>query len=102
MTRRTTILLSMIALGALALLGTGCRRQPVETTRKFGFDDFVPIYNRYIENWIKTQQLETEKELARVKAELATAEGDAAERLQARVQALENDQEKWKLPPASW
>lgn len=97
MTRRTTFFLSMISLGALALLETGCRRQPAETTRKFGFDDFVPIYNRHIENWIKTQQLETGKELARVKAELATADGDAAEHLQTRMQALEKDQEKWNF-----
>jgi microcin C transport system substrate-binding protein len=97
MTRRTTIPLSMIFLGVLALMGTGCRRQTEETARKFGFDEFVPIYNRYIENWIKAQQLETVKELARAKSELSTADADAAGRLHARIHALEKDQEKWKF-----
>ena len=79
MTRRTIIRMAMLSLGALALLGTGCRRETVETKRSFGFDAFVPVYNRYIENYLKTQQLETDKELARVETELAAAtEGPAA------------------------
>ncbi len=97
MTRRKTIRLAMICLGALALLGTGCRRESAETTRKLGFDAFVPVYNRYIETWIKSQQVATDQEVARIEAELAGAEGDAADRLRTRVDALHHDQEKWKF-----
>ena len=57
MTRRTTIRLSLACLGALALAGTGCHRETAEATRKLGFDAFVPVYNRYIENWLKEQQV---------------------------------------------
>lgn len=96
MTRRTIIRMAMLSLGALALLGTGCRRETVETKRSFGFDAFVPVYNRYIENYLKTQQLETDKELARVETELAAAtEGPAADRLQTRIDSLRHDQEKY-------
>lgn len=97
MTRRTTILLAMISLGTLVPLGTGCRRESAEITRSFGFDAFVPVYNRYIENWIKTAQLETDKELASVEAELAVATGVAADRLQTRIDTLRHDQEKWRF-----
>jgi hypothetical protein len=52
------IRLTMISLGALALRGcsTGCRRDSEEVSRTLGFDEFVPVYNRHIANWLKTQQ----------------------------------------------
>ncbi len=96
MTRRLSVFLAMISLGALALVGTGCRREAVETKRTFGFDAFVPVYNHYIENYLKTQQVETDKELAIAESELAAApEGPAADRLRTRIENLHQDQEKW-------
>ena len=44
----------------LSVLVTGCRREHGEVSRKLEFDAFVPIYNRYIENWLRTQQAATE------------------------------------------
>ena len=59
---------SAIAGCALALLATGCRRDAGEITRKFGFDEFVPVYNRHIAGWLKEQQAATDKEIAATEA----------------------------------
>ncbi len=61
--------------------GTGCRRESAEAARTLGFDAFVPVYNRYIANWLKTQQATTDKEVARIEGELAGAEGTAKDTL---------------------
>jgi microcin C transport system substrate-binding protein len=95
MTRRPTIRLATISCAVLALAGTGCRRESAEAARTFGFDAFVPVYNRHIDGWLKTQQEATEKEAARVAAELATAQGEAADKLRNHAETLRHDQEKW-------
>jgi microcin C transport system substrate-binding protein len=97
MSRRFMIRLSMICLGALALMGTGCRRESGEVSRSLGFDAFVPVYNRHIANWLKTQQETTEKEIARVEAALATADESKRGALQAQMETLRHEQEKWKF-----
>ncbi len=90
------------ACGFLALLMSlcfvmGCRQETKEVPRKLEFDAFVPVYNRYIETWLKTQQAETEKEIAKVTTDLATAEGDAKAALKTKANALQKDQEKWNF-----
>ena len=87
----------LASLCLLAFLLTGCRQEPQEAARKLKFDAFIPIYNRYIENWLKTQQTETDKELAKVTAELATAQGDVLTALETKAKALQLDQEKWNF-----
>ena len=91
------IRLSLIALGAIALPGTGCRRDSAQATRALDYEAFVPVYNRYISNWLKTQQTTTDKELARVQGALATATGTAQEALDVQLTALRRDQEKWRF-----
>jgi microcin C transport system substrate-binding protein len=81
----------------LVLLVTGCRRETREIARKLEFDGFVPTYNRYIETWLRTQQDLTGKEVARLAAELPTAEGEARRTLEIRAEALRLEQEKWKF-----
>jgi microcin C transport system substrate-binding protein len=85
----------MISSGALALLGTGCRRASEEIPRSLGYDEFAPIYNRHIAAWLKTQQEITNKEIARTEAELADAQGDALAIKQTHLEALRHDREKW-------
>ena len=79
----------------LAVTVTGCRHKTEEIPRKLEFDAFVPIYNRHIESWLKTQQADTGKEAARVATELTTAEGEAKTALELHAAALALDQEKW-------
>ena len=95
--RHLMIRLAMIALAAIALQGTGCRREPAETTRTLGFDAFVPVYNRYIETWLKSQQLTTDKKVARIEGELTSAKGTAKDTLKIRAGVLRHDQEKWQF-----
>ena len=95
--RRLPIQLTMICLAALALLAAGCRRESAPATRSLGYDAFVPVYNRYIAGWLKTQQAATAKEGARIATELATAQGTAKDLLQIRAAALRQDQQKWQF-----
>ena len=81
----------------LAFIVTGCRRETEEISRKLEFDAFLPIYNRYIENWLKVQQASTRDEAARVTTELTTAEGEAKSALELHAAALRLDQEKWNF-----
>ena len=95
--RQLLTIWASLALAACALLATGCRRDTREASRKLEFDAFVPIYNRHIKNWLLDQQAATEKEVARVSAELATAQGETKSALAIRGEALRLDQEKWSF-----
>lgn len=95
MTRFPTLRISLL-IGACALLAIGCRHQEREVERKLGFDAFVPIYNRYISNWLRTSQEATEKEIVRVAAELTTAQGDGRSALESRAEALRLERVKWE------
>jgi microcin C transport system substrate-binding protein len=87
-----------LALAACAVLATGCRQEEgTEVDRKLGFDDFRPTYNRYITKWLRTQQETTEKEVARVAGEIATAGGEAKTTLELQAETLRLEQDKWKF-----
>ena len=96
MHRHLTFLISLMC-ATSSLITTGCRHKDEEIERKLGFDAFVPVYNRYIETWLKTQQMDTDQEIIRVTGELATAEGEAKIALETKAQALRLDETKWKF-----
>ncbi len=85
------------ALGFLSLLVTGCRHETAETSRTLEFDAFVPVYNKYIADWLHAQQAATEKEVSLLTEELASAQGDAKTTLEIKAAALRLDQEKWQF-----
>lgn len=89
--------LASLLSGVLALAGSGCRRDSEEVNRKLGFDEFMPVYNRHITNWVKQQKVITEEEVKKVEAEIATAEGEAKESKRIHLEALRRDQEKWRF-----
>jgi microcin C transport system substrate-binding protein len=97
MKRRLMIRLCLLLTGALALTGSGCRRESADVTRVLDFDSFVPIYNRHITGWIKEQQIATDKEVAKIEQDLANAQGPAKEALLTRLESLHRDQEKWQF-----
>ncbi len=88
---------AILLLGALALWTTGCHRESEGTSKSMGLEGFMPVYNRYIADWIRSQRQETEKETARVESELANAQGEAGERLQRRLESLHKDMDKWEF-----
>ena len=89
--------LPLLACALVALAAAGCRQADEEIPRTLGFDEFIPSYNSYISGWLESQQAATEKELARVAGELATAEGDARSLLDSQQASLLLDREKWKF-----
>ncbi|MEX1116299.1 MAG: ABC transporter substrate-binding protein [Akkermansiaceae bacterium] len=95
--RRLLPRLGSLLLAACALASTGCRQESQEIERKLGFDEFIPAYNRYIDQWLRTQQTFTETEIAKVTAELASADDAARAALETRAKALRLDQERWKF-----
>jgi microcin C transport system substrate-binding protein len=97
MTRRFIIRLAILLSGTIALLGTGCRRDTTEVSRSLGFEDFMPVYNRHIEGWLKNQQETTNKELKRIETELTQADDKAKTALQNQLQMLQHDQQKWNF-----
>lgn len=97
MKRRLIIHLATLSLGALALWSTGCQRDATETTKSMELDSFMPVYNRYIANWIKNQKQGTEKEIAKAESELATARDGDRERIAKHLEALRKDKEKWEF-----
>lgn len=97
MTRGPFIRLATFVSAALLLAVGGCRRGSEEVTRKLGYEEFVPVYNRYILNWIKQQKEVTEKELSKAEAELATAGETDRESKLIHLEALRHDQEKWRF-----
>jgi microcin C transport system substrate-binding protein len=73
----------------------GCAREGEQAERKLGYEEFVPIYNRYIAGWLTERKRETEHEIARVEGDLAKADGDAAQRLKSLLESLLRDRAKW-------
>ncbi|MGL5019376.1 MAG: ABC transporter substrate-binding protein, partial [Luteolibacter sp.] len=88
---------ALTSLCLLSLLVTGCRRESVEIARTLEFETFVPAYNRYVGDWLASQQAVTEKDLAAVTTELASAQGEPRAALETRAEALRLEQEKWKF-----
>ncbi len=91
------IRLAMIVSCTLVLPVAGCRRDAAERPRTLDFDAFMPVYNRYIESWLKSRQEDTNREIARIDAELATADEGAKAALLTHAEALRHDQEKWNF-----
>lgn len=101
----TPLRLLCLLTGSLALLlSSGCRRQDDTVLRKSGFKDFIPLYNRYINGWLKEQQEATEQQIAKLSAKIEDAEKTAAdssdstkiEEWQIEMNALLRDREKWQ------
>lgn len=89
--------LAQAAMGAVALMAAGCRNDAVETRQASDFEDFIPTYNRYIAKWLDDQQKATSKEIVRIEGELASAQGEAADRLRSHLEGLRKEEEKWRF-----
>ncbi len=84
----------VVILTGLCLLA-GCRKDSDTTSRKLGFEEFVPRYNTYIHKWLVAQKAGTEEETVRIATALATAEGEAKDLLEIQAEANRKDLEKW-------
>ena len=86
---RDTLLLSrmMLALLCLGLL-TACQRDEEVAERGLGFEQFKPVYNRYIQKWLKQQQAELAEAMKKSQQELSEAQDAAAQKV--RKDALDD------------
>jgi len=97
MTRRQIIRSTLLLIGSLTLMGlSGCQREAVKTQKGSGFEEFIPIYNRYIQTWLKEQLAISERALEGTRDKLTNAQGEEAERLKLQFNALKRDEEKWQ------
>lgn len=85
--------LATVAL-AMAALSGACRREEAYAGRGLGFDEFLPVYNRYIRGWIDGQRQATVAELEKERA-AAAAEGGASELRKGHIESLERELRKW-------
>ncbi|MGB1873445.1 MAG: ABC transporter substrate-binding protein [Akkermansiaceae bacterium] len=70
------VLRMVFAMLSLALL-SACQRSDDEAQRELGFEAFKPVYNRYIENWLKQQKQELSQAIGLAREELAALEDPA-------------------------
>jgi len=93
--RRLISSLGFALAGLFILLATGCRQETRESDRSLGFDDFLPLYNSYIQKWLTEQQAATQKEADRISAALQTATAEEKTGLEAQAEVLRGEVEKW-------
>lgn len=87
----------LVILTACLGLLAGCRRETTEVKRSFGFDEFVPVYNRHIQSWLVSQEKAAQEAIGKNTAALATAEGDAKATLEIQAASLQRELAKWQF-----
>ncbi len=70
------VLKMVSAMFCVGVLST-CQRGEEEVERKLGFEEFKPVYNRYIERWLKQQKLELGQAIEVAREDLGEAEDPA-------------------------
>ena len=86
---RDTLLFSRMMLVMLCLgLLTACQRDEEVAERGLGFEQFKPVYNRYIQKWLKQQQAELAEAMKKSQQELSEAQDAAAQKV--RKDALDD------------
>ena len=88
---------SILAFAAIAIALTGCRRDEVEGIRSSGFDDFIPQYNRYINDWLGEQLEANNADVREVEKEMLSLEGEEREAVEKRLLNLKREEEKLKF-----
>jgi len=95
--QRLTSWICLAATGLALPALTGCRGDIRESDRKLEFDAFVPLYNRYIANWILEQKAATMEDAARLAKELESATDETRPLIESQMSINQIDQEKWEF-----
>ena len=86
-----------LALAVLAFAGlTGCGDRGTDAARRLEFDDFIPLYNHYIRNWLLAQQEVNAGQIAGLERDIASAGGEERELLELQLEQARRDAEKWQ------
>ncbi len=87
-----------LALALLAVAGmAGCGDHGAEAGRRLEFNDFIPLYNNYIRNWLLIQQEATAGQIAELERDIAGAVGEERELLELQLEQAKRDAEKWEF-----
>lgn len=89
-------LLSSLWLLCAGLLLIGCQREEKTVHRTSGLDEFIPRYNKYINEWLITQQATSQKEAARLATLIETTTDDEKIKLKGLAESAARDLEKWQ------
>ncbi|WP_018969057.1 extracellular solute-binding protein [Rubritalea marina] len=85
------VVLVLVALGSVALVG--CQRDEADASAyTLGFEDWMPRYNQYIEEWLVEQVTQSEQRKQALQQELNDASDDAVQtRLQGELESVERE-----------
>ena len=89
--------LSILFFALLALVFSGCRSDDVDSVRTSGFEDFLPRYNRYIENWLTEQQTATAEAVDKAEKDMQELEGEERDAAERELLNLKREEEKWEF-----
>ncbi|MDG1356568.1 MAG: ABC transporter substrate-binding protein [Akkermansiaceae bacterium] len=87
-------LMLALCVGSLGIL-CSCQRDEDVVERGLGFEQFQPVYNRYIKNWLQQQKVATEKAIIEANKELA--ELDDPQLMQTRRDALQEIEKEMEV-----
>lgn len=81
-----------IVVGCFALSGCGDEDEVME--RSLGFEEFVPKYNEYINNWLKNEKVKLEKEIGETEEKIQASEGEDRTALEVSMKDLMRTKER--------
>jgi len=87
----------IILCAALAAGLCGCGGGEIEARRTSSFEDFLPRYNAYIEDWLKERLEATGEAYAETAEKLAGAEEDERQGLTRELANLKRERAKWEF-----
>jgi microcin C transport system substrate-binding protein len=76
---------------------TGCGDRAADVERRLEFDEFVPLYNTYIRNWLVAQQSATAETIEQLEREIPDLDGEEHERLELQLEQARRDAAKWEF-----
>lgn len=77
-----------LLLAVCTVVVCGCRRDSDQSKRSFGFEAFVPQYNRYIRQWLRKEVGESDTKLKELDAKLAQASPTTRTLLEKQIEDL--------------
>jgi len=92
---RRWMTVSALALAAAGV--TGCGDSGAQVERRLEFEDFIPLYNHYIRNWLITRQEATAGQIAELERDITATEGERRELLEIQLEQARRDAEKWEF-----
>ncbi|TAG08837.1 MAG: ABC transporter substrate-binding protein [Verrucomicrobia bacterium] len=88
---------SFIMACCIALVITGCERSEPPAQKTADLQGFIPMYNRYIREWLLDQQKSTAAEIEATTKELESAPDPSKEALETTLSGLRQNQSKWEF-----